>query len=155
MDGDLVWPFLIPISAIVGGILYATIATVSRHRLRELEIRERIALIERGIVPPPEVDPRGFDRAMDRYERYRYRGPGRHRRAGIIITGVGVALIVLIGFTGDVSAAFGVCGFMVVIGIAFLLNSLFDTPLDPPAPSPRSFGAPGSTPTSPEPPRHD
>ena len=45
--------------------------------MRELEVRERIAMIERGLVPPPEVDPRGFDRAMDRYERYRVpRRPG-------------------------------------------------------------------------------
>ena len=38
-------------------------------RMRELRIRERIAMIEKGLVPPPEVDPAGFDRAMGRYDR--------------------------------------------------------------------------------------
>ena len=36
-------PFLIPITAIAGGILAGIVATVTRARVRELEIRERIA----------------------------------------------------------------------------------------------------------------
>ena len=63
------WPFLIPIVSIVGAFTYAIVHSLARARVRELEVRERIAMIERGLVPPPEVDPRGFDRAMDRYER--------------------------------------------------------------------------------------
>ena len=43
-------PFLIPIVAIIGGITAGIVATVTRGRVRELEIRERIAMIERGIV---------------------------------------------------------------------------------------------------------
>ncbi len=85
------WPFLIPIVAIIGAFTTAIIATLSRARVRELEIRERIAMIEKGLVPPPEVDPHGFDRAMDRYDRFdRYRGrsPRRHRSAGVTLMGV-------------------------------------------------------------------
>ena len=63
----VVW-VLIPVVAIVGGIASAITATIARGRVRELEIKERIALIEKGIVPPPEVDPQGFDRAMGRYD---------------------------------------------------------------------------------------
>ena len=121
------WPFLIPIAAIVGAFTTAIIATLSRARVRELEIRERIAMIEKGLVPPPEVDPRGFDRAMDRYDRYRVRGPRRHRSAGVTLMGVGFGLMVLIAFAGESpSSAIGVGGFLVVIGLAFFLNSLFD-----------------------------
>ena len=80
-DFHIAWPFLIPIFGIIGSFTYVIVLTLSRARVRELEVRERIAMIERGLVPPPEVDPRGFDRAMDRYERYRERSPGRHRRA--------------------------------------------------------------------------
>ena len=54
-------------------------------------------MIERGLVPPPEVDPRGFDRAMDRYRRATASGSGRHRRAGVTLMGVGFGLMVLIG----------------------------------------------------------
>ena len=137
----MAWPFLIPIIAIVGAFTTAIVATLSRARVRELEIRERIAMIERGLVPPPEVDPRGFDRAMSRMERRDYRtGSTRHRRAGVTLMGVGFGLMVLIAFTAnETSVAIGVGGFLVVMGIAFFINSLFDHPRDeypPVAPRP-------------------
>ena len=56
--------FVIPIVAIAGGIISGIIHTVMRARVRELEIRERIVMIERGLVPPPESDPETFDRRM-------------------------------------------------------------------------------------------
>jgi hypothetical protein len=129
MDGMRhVFPFLIPICAILGAFTYAIVRTLSRGRVRELEVRERIAMIERGLLPPPEVDPRGFDRVMDRYDRSRGSGPGRHRRAGVTIMGIGFGLMVLIGFAGEnPSAAVGVGGFLVIMGLAFFINSLFDT----------------------------
>jgi hypothetical protein len=150
------WPFLIPIVAIIGAFTYAVVQTLARARVRELEVRERIAMIERGLVPPPEVDPRGFDRAMDRYERYRERSPGRHRRAGVTLMGVGFGLMLLIGVAGDsMSSGIGVGGFLVIMGVAFFINSLFETRRDdyPPA-SPRPNSSP-MTPASsmPEPPR--
>ena len=102
-----------------------------KSRVRELEIRERIAMIERGLVPPPEVDPRGFDRAMHRLERREVRsGAGRHRRAGVTVMGVGFGLMVLIAFAGgDSGTAIGVGGFLAVIGLAFFINSLIDNQL--------------------------
>src|SRR6266851_7264071 len=80
-DVYMISPFLIPITFILGAFLFIIIKTLSKARVRELEIRERIAMIERGLVPPPEVDPRGFDRAMNRMDRYRVRAPRRHRSA--------------------------------------------------------------------------
>ena len=137
-------PFLIPITAIVGSFIYIIIKTLAKARVRELEIRERIAMIERGLVPPPEVDPRGFDRAMSRMERRNYRyGSGRHRRAGVTLMGVGFGLMVLIAFTSnETSVAIGVGGFLVVMGIAFFINSLMEANDDLPSAGPRSFGAP-------------
>jgi hypothetical protein len=126
-DFHFAWPFLIPIVAIIGSFTYAIVQTLSRARVRELEVRERIAMIERGLVPPPEVDPRGFDRAMDRYDRHRDRSPGRHRRAGVTLMGVGFGLMLLIGVAGDsLSAGIGVGGFLVIMGLAFFINSLFE-----------------------------
>ena len=111
--------------------------TLSRARVRELEVRERIAMIERGLVPAPEVDPRGFDRAMSRLERHEYRhGSGRHQRAGVTLMGVGFGLMVLIGIAFESpSAGFGVGGFLVIMGMAFFINSRFEQPRDgaPPA----------------------
>jgi hypothetical protein len=152
------WPFLIPIVAIIGAFTYAVVQTLARARVRELEVRERIAMIERGLVPPPEVDPRGFDRAMDRYERYRERSPGRHRRAGVTLMGVGFGLMLLIGVAGDsMSSGIGVGGFLVIMGIAFFVNSLFENRRDEYPPAPRATSSSPLTPSGPipEPPRRD
>jgi len=159
-DSSLV--FLIPIVAIVGVFTYSIVTTLARSRVRELEIRERIAMIERGLVPAPEVDPRGFERAMgrlerhDRLERRMYAGGARHRRAGVTLLGVGFGLMVLIAFTsGEESVAIGVGGFLVVIGLAFFVNSFIDnTSSQIPVGEPRPWGAPPQSPNGPtEPPR--
>jgi hypothetical protein len=150
-------PFLIPVVAIAGAFVFMIIKTLAKARVRELEIRERIAMIERGLVPPPEVDPRGFDRAMRHMDLREYRhGSARHRRAGVTLMGVG-GLMVLIGFTSnETSVAIGVGGFLVVMGLAFFISSFMESPADPPYAGPRSFGGPASTPAPPaEPQRRD
>ncbi|MBW8860795.1 MAG: hypothetical protein JF601_00235 [Acidobacteria bacterium] len=153
MDDVFVYsPLLIPISVILGAFVLMTVKTVVRARVRELEIRERIAMIERGLVPAPEVDPRGFDRAMTRLERREHRsGSGRHRRAGVTLMGVGFGLMVLIAFTAnETSVAIGVGGFLVVIGIAFFVNSLIDGGSYETRPgSSQSFGTYSGTPAAP------
>ena len=53
-DEDVFVPFLVfavPIVAIAGGILAGIIKTISRHRLMEVAVRERMALIARGVDP--------------------------------------------------------------------------------------------------------
>jgi hypothetical protein len=135
---------LIPIVSIIGAFSVVIAAILSRTRIRELRIRERIAMIEKGLVPPPEVDPAGFDRAMGRYARsesYGRRDTGRHRRAGIILIGVGLGLVVLIGSTaGSIRQGFGVGGFLAILGLAFLVSSLFEYSHEsariPPPPTP-------------------
>ena len=127
---EFAWPFLIPVVAILAGCAMAIAKTMANARVRELEIRERIALIERGLVPPPEVDPSGFDRAMARFDRtpsdVRY-GQAKHRRAGITIIGVGLGLMILISLAADEpKTALGVGGFLVVLGVAFFINSMFE-----------------------------
>jgi hypothetical protein len=118
---------LIPIVAIIGAFATAIVQSIQRARIRELEIRERIAMIERGLMPPPEVDPRGFDRAMHRYDRLSVStSAARHRRAGIVLIGIGVGMMILIGSSGAPEEGFGVGGFLCVLGLAFLINSLFE-----------------------------
>ena len=130
--------FMIPIVAIIGGITAAIVATVMRARVRELEIRERIAMIENGLVPPPEVDPRGFERALYRSERVQWSShASRHRRAGITLLGIGFGLMLLISVAGGVpEAGIGVGGFLVILGIAFFVNSLFELRQEPPGSRP-------------------
>jgi hypothetical protein len=137
---DMFWSiFSIPALAIIGSFVYVIVQTLVRARVRELEVRERIAMIERGLVPPPEKDPNGFDRAMDRYERVRTqfhdrdddwdwrprRSSSRYRSAGVTLMGVGFGLMLLLMFTaGEPNVAVGVGGFLVVMGLAFLVNGL-------------------------------
>ena len=154
MDDMNISPFLIPVTAIVGAFVYVIVKTLAQSRVRELEIRERIAMIERGLVPAPEVDPRGFDHAMNRLDRreyIRYAGGGRHRRAGVTMIGVGFGLMMLIAFaSGEESVAIGVGGFLVVIGLAFFVNSFIDGSSSlPVSEHPRPWGTPPpSTPTT-------
>ena len=53
------WPFLIPIVGTICTFTFVIVLTRSKARVRELEVRERIAMIERGLVPPPEAIPAG------------------------------------------------------------------------------------------------
>lgn len=142
---------MIPIVAILGGILVVIVGMMNKARLRELEIKERIAMIERGMVPAPEADPRGFDRAITRLEQVqRVRqlqgyGASRHRRAGITLMGVGFGMMVLMTFTGEgPSTGLGVGGFLVVMGLAFFVNAWFEgrdvqgTAVRPPVAQPTS-----------------
>jgi type IV secretory pathway VirB2 component (pilin) len=138
-------PFLIPITAIVGGIMAGIVATVTRGRVRELEIRERIAMIERGMVPPPESDPAGFDRSMHSMQQFQ-RGnvAARLRSAGVILIAVGLGLMVLMTYAAGVPReGLGVGGFIVILGLGFFVNSLFTH---------RSLPAPPVSPRTNEPP---
>jgi hypothetical protein len=134
---------LIPIVAIVGGMTFGIVKVLAAARVRELQIRERIAMIEKGLVPSPEKDPHGFESAMGQYDRYsvlsQSRAAGRHRRAGIVLIGVGVGLALLIGLAGNesLSTAIGVGGFIAVLGAAFLINSLLEARDDPRRSSPQ------------------
>jgi hypothetical protein len=120
---------MVPIVAIVGWAIYAIVSVVMRSRIRELEVRERIAMIEKGLVPPPEKDPQGFNRAMatspltpgspDGYRQYR---AYKHRSAGITMVAVGFGLWVMM------YPNFRVGGFLVVVGLGFIISGLFERP---------------------------
>lgn len=141
--------FMIPMTAMLGAFVYLIVRTTARSRIRELEIRERIAMIERGLVPAPEVDPRGFERAMARHETVVMRkAPARSRSAGVIFMGMGAALMFLIGFAGgEPGVAIGVGGAIIIIGLAFVVNGMVSpgrdlpnleryAPSSPPVPPP-------------------
>jgi hypothetical protein len=135
-------PFGIAIVAIAGGILASIVGTLSKTRLRELEIRERIAMIEHGLVPPPEKDPVQFEQRMETIERVQGRGVAgpRFRAGGIMVMSVGFGLMLLLWFVGVEREGIGVGGFVVIIGFGMLVNSLFNHP--------RSYHSPSAPPSS-------
>jgi len=145
-------PFTVAIVAIVGGIMAGIVSTISKGRVREMEIRERIAMIERGLVPPPEADPAGFERSLRSVEGVQYRHSNvRHRNGGIIVMAIGFGLMVLIAFTsGEVNVGIGVGGFLVILGFGLFLVSLWSaSPLPLPPPVDRRPQAPGNGPSGP------
>jgi hypothetical protein len=129
---------MIPIVAIAGFFLVVALRISSAARVRELEIRQRIAMIEKGLVPPPEVDPGRFEETLHVRGLFDRR-PSRHRSAGITFMGIGFGLMFLIGVAGGApDQGVGVGGFVVIVGLAFFVNSLFEHRYDQTAPPPSS-----------------
>jgi hypothetical protein len=123
----LAFGLLIPVIAIVGGLVIAGLAIHHKAKLKELAYRERIAMIEKGLVPPPESDPARFDRVLGNLV-----APtdpaiaaARHRAAGTITIGAGLAVMMLLYFvTGEERLAFGVGGATILLGLAFIVTSI-------------------------------
>ena len=155
---DNIVGFVIMVIVISAVALIATVLR-GRQRLRELTIKERIAMIERGLVPPPEVDPDRFDRGMlVALAMQRASNPKgtKYRTFGVMLMGLGAALFMLLAFAAGVPGiAFGVAGGVFVLGIAAYANGSLvarDMPAAPPhrdGTVPRAAVAPTSSATPP------
>ena len=126
MDG----PTIIAICFIVtmfAGVFLIFLAMRQRSENLERQHRERMAMIERGHVPLPETP-----------QRSARGGPSRSLSLGIIVVGVGFALMAIIGIAGDTpDVGVGVGGAIVIIGAAFIVRSVVvrsETPAQPSAP---------------------
>jgi hypothetical protein len=134
METDIL-ALVIPIVAIVGWAVYAIVSVVMRARVHELQVRERIAMIEKGLVPPPERDPAGFERAISPMPPgvpspapaggYRHYRAYKHRSAGITMIAVGFGLMVMM------YPNFRVGGFLVVVGLGFIVSGLIERSAGP------------------------
>ena len=121
MDENVVF-VSIPLAVIVGGIVVIALGMFQRTRVLEMAHRERLAMIERGLVPPPH------EHAEMRGEAGRTLVSVKVRRAmtlGILLIGVGLGLGLLIGFAADApEAAVGVGGAIVMVGGALVVNAV-------------------------------
>lgn len=110
---------------IVAGVVLMIAAMNNRRKVREMEHRERLAMIERGVAPSPETDPVGFETATgiadgskdgaDPSERY--------RTAGVLLIGFGLGLIFVIGVAaGAPAVGLGIGGAWISLGAASMLN---------------------------------
>jgi ABC-type uncharacterized transport system permease subunit len=52
MHGSFPWFFLIPVIAVVGGMIIGAIAIITDHRRRQALLLERRLMIEKGMTPP-------------------------------------------------------------------------------------------------------
>ena len=109
---------------VAGGFVLIFVMVRGRARLQELAIKERIALIEKGLVPSPESDPERFD-SMVRGRRPADPKGARYKTAGVMLMGLGGGMLLLIGFAaGTPQVGFGVGGGIAVVGLAALLNGM-------------------------------
>jgi hypothetical protein len=116
---DLV--YLIPVAAIVGAFWMVIVSITTSARLKEMKYRERIAMIEKGLAPPPEIDPVGFERVSAT----RYRAAARRfQSGGVMLIGIGVAVAIIIWTTADrPRIAAGIGGAFAVLGLVLIVNS--------------------------------
>jgi small-conductance mechanosensitive channel len=151
----------IPVVAIMAWAAIVLLKIYQGMRRRELVHRERLAMIERGLVPPPETDPQRFERAMGLHPGHLDRPPGHGIRPGLILIAVGIGVGVLISLTsGNFGAGIGVGTLLVLLGIALLIGAVWESSVvrefveravtgeDRHGPRPES-----SSPTEPRPPR--
>ena len=114
-----------PILLLAGGLGVTAMALRGRQRLKELAVQERIAMIEKGLIPSPVSDPAGFESAMSR--RPISARALRYRSAGLVLTGIGLALTILLLFVVPAAVrgiAVGVGGAITVLGLTTLGNGL-------------------------------
>jgi hypothetical protein len=119
--------FAVPIVAIAGGILASIVRTLSRHHLMEVAVRERMALIARG------VDPAKLDALEDGSG---LTGPtlssinhfSRHRAQGLLIGGfvtlvAGVAFSLVVGILDSWEEGDWALGVVAgAVGLALILS---------------------------------
>ncbi len=126
---------LIAFTMIVAATVVFIMSALQRGKLREMAHRERLAMIERGVAPPPEVDPGRFERAMGQpaWDEAVAERSARYRRSGVILMGLGVGLWFIITFAGDAAEnGFGVGGAIFVLGAALYINSQLELKHSPP-----------------------
>jgi hypothetical protein len=137
---------------ILAGVAVIWMAMQSRRQIREMEHRERLAMIERGVVPPPEVDPERFERTMAARRTAgatESRGATRARSAGVIMIGLGLALMMLLSFAAESpSVGVGIGGAFAVLGAAFFFNGLLIARSEPDTTSSSYTSSPISSPSN-------
>ena len=119
---------------ILSGVTVIWMAMQSRHKIREMEHKERLAMIERGLVPPPEVDPAAFDRRLGGSSAGAAPRADRTRSGGVIMIAFGLAIMFMLSFAaGAPGVGVGIGGAFALVGAGFFVNSLLMS---------RSTGAP-------------
>jgi hypothetical protein len=135
---------------VLAGVGLMIAAMMNRRRFREMEHRERLAMIERGVLPSPESDPTGFESGA-RFSGTELDAGIRYRTAGVLMIGFGLGLLVLISAAADnPEVGVGVGGAFAVLGSASLLNYFLISRREEDRGARR--WTPRPTPRSPEPP---
>ena len=124
MEGPQVAGLIFTVVIILAGVAILLTAMVNRRKVLEMKHRERLAMIERGLVPPPGLDPNGFER-RGLGAPAPSRSSARFRSAGVLLIGAGLGLMVILSFAaGQFGAGVGVGGAFALVGAALVLNGI-------------------------------
>jgi len=140
---------ILPLALIAAGVAIILMGMYQRTKSLEMAHRERMAMIERGLMPSPESDPARFEAAT----RAPSAGVPRFTSLGVAVVGIGLGLMLIISLAGGApDVGIGVGGAIVVLGAAFIVNGYLQRGAHPPdvRPLPRSPAA--GTSASSEPP---
>lgn len=125
---------------VFSGVFIVVMGLRQRSQQLEMQHRERMAMIERGIVPAPETVATGGHRATGA-------GASRSLSLGIVIVAVGLGLMTLIGVAfGEAEAGVGVGGAIAILGAAFIVRALVVRPASSPSAPPPLPPPPGQMP---------
>ena len=119
----------VAIAAITGWALITLYRMHVAGRAREHAHRERLAMIEKGLVPPPESDPGQFERLMAFNPGHGMETRADHsRRVGILLVALSIGFAVMMYFLNeDIGRGVGVGAVLFTIGVAFLVNAMFES----------------------------
>ena len=118
------------------GVFVIFLAMRQRSELLERQHRERMAMIERGQIPLPDQTLRRGSGASG--------ASSRALSLGIIVVGLGLALMTIIGIAGETpTVGIGIGGAIVILGASFIVRSLVVRPESqnsslPPSPPPNA-----------------
>ena len=109
------------------GVFLIVLAMRQRAYRIELLHTERMAMIERGLAPPPELAPSlpadRPDLAAVR-DQYRAHYSRKTMTLGIVLIAAGLGFMTIVGVAaGEADVAFGVGGAIVIVGAAFVVIS--------------------------------
>jgi hypothetical protein len=111
---------ILPTVVIAGGILVVLMAMYQRGKTLEMQHRERLAMIERGLTPPLESAPGYVEIEAVRRQPA---APHRYTTLGVALISLGLGLMLIIGFAGAAPGpAIGVGGAVALLGVAFIVN---------------------------------
>ena len=117
MGSDEITVAIISVGALLSGVAVMVAGLNYRVRIRELRQKERLAMIERGLLPAPEFEPGAAPVASQ-----------RSLSLGIIVVGLGLGLIVLIGIAGGaLDVGLGVGGAIAILGAAFIVRDVLES----------------------------
>ena len=128
---------LVFVVGMFSGVFIVFMGIKQRSQQLEMRHRERMAMIERGQIP---LEPSGSSSYPQRLDPRAARS-SRSLSLGIIVVGLGLAIMTIIGIAGDsAEVGIGVGGAIAILGGAFIVRSLVmsgdgatSRPVPPPA----------------------